>query len=47
MRHETGACSGFDGRPVEDCRFLGGRVSVEVVKEDENMVVRKITFSMI
>ena len=47
MQHEAGACSGRDGRPVEDCRFLGGRVSVEGVKEDENMIVRKIMFQMI
>ena len=46
-QHKTGTCPGrVSGRPVEDCQFLGGRVSVEVVEENDRMTVRKIVFAM-
>ena len=47
MQHVTGTCPGdMFGKPVEDCQFLGGRVSVEVVEENDRMTVRKIMFAM-
>ena len=46
VQHVTGTCPGVSGRPVEDCQFLGGRVSVEVVEENDRMTVRKIMFAM-
>ena len=45
-QHKTGTCPGGFDKPVEDCQFLGGRVSVEVVEENYRMTVRKIMFEI-
>ena len=47
MQHESGICFDLYDKPVEDCQFLGGRVSVKVVEENNKMIVRKITFAVI